>query len=190
MRYKSGYKEQKRQELLDISGQLAKKNGFNATGIDGFMKAAGVTSGAFYSHFSSKNDLFKALIENELQHSIQMWQDNPYEEPSQWIDFELNRYLALSHVEQPDRGCALPSLASEIARSNDEIKQAYQNELIRGQQIFLKHLDSEETAWAVMCQLVGAILMARSIADHHLKITILESSKKSIKALIANSASQ
>lgn len=188
MRYKSGYKEQKRQELLDISGQLAKRNGFNATGVDGFMKAAGVTSGAFYSHFSSKNDLFKALIENELQHSIQMWQDNPYDEPSQWIDFELNRYLALSHVEQPDRGCALPSLASEIARSDDEIKQAYQNELIRGQQIFLKYLDSEETAWAVMCQLVGAILMARSIADDALKVTILESSKKSIKAFITHSA--
>lgn len=188
MRYKSGYKEQKRQELLDISGQLAKKNGFNATGVDGFMKAAGVTSGAFYSHFSSKNDLFKALIENELQHSIQMWQDNPYDEPAQWIDFELNRYLALSHVEQPERGCALPSLASEIARSDDEIKQAYQNELIRGQKIFLKHLDSEETAWAVMCQLVGAILMARSIADDALKITILEASKKSINAFIAHSA--
>lgn len=188
MRYKSGYKEQKRQELLDISGQLAKKNGFNATGVDGFMKAAGVTSGAFYSHFSSKNDLFKALIENELQHSIQMWQDNPYDEPAQWIDFELNRYLALSHVEQPERGCALPSLASEIARSDDEIKQAYQNELIRGQKIFLKHLDSEETAWAVMCQLVGAILMARSIADDALKVIILESSKKSINAFIAHSA--
>lgn len=188
MRYKSGYKEQKRQELLDISGQLAKKNGFNAMGVDGFMKAAGVTSGAFYSHFSSKNDLFKALIENELQHSIQMWQDNPYDEPAQWIDFELNRYLALSHVEQPERGCALPSLASEIARSDDEIKQAYQNELIRGQKIFLKHLDSEETAWAVMCQLVGAILMARSIADDALKVTILESSKKSINAFIAHSA--
>ncbi|MEG0343502.1 MAG: TetR/AcrR family transcriptional regulator [Acinetobacter sp.] len=188
MRYKSGYKEQKRQELLDISGQLAKRNGFNATGVDGFMKAAGVTSGAFYSHFSSKNDLFKALIENELQHSIQMWQDNPYDEPAQWIDFELNRYLALSHVEQPERGCALPSLASEIARSDDEIKQAYQNELIRGQKIFLKHLDSEETAWAVMCQLVGAILMARSIADDALKVTILESSKKSINAFIAHSA--
>lgn len=188
MRYKSGYKEQKRQELLDISGQLAKKNGFNATGVDGFMKAAGVTSGAFYSHFSSKNDLFKALIENELQHSIQMWQDNPYDEPAQWIDFELNRYLTLSHVEQPERGCALPSLASEIARSDDEIKQAYQNELIRGQKIFLKHLDSEETAWAVMCQFVGAILMARSIADDTLKVTILESSKKSINAFIAHSA--
>ncbi len=52
MRYKPEYKQQKRQELLNISGQIAKKNGFAATGVDGFMKAAGVTSGAFYSHFS------------------------------------------------------------------------------------------------------------------------------------------
>ena len=43
MRYKSGYKAEKRQELLDISGQIAKKNGFSATGVDSFMKAAGVT---------------------------------------------------------------------------------------------------------------------------------------------------
>ncbi|WP_042073366.1 TetR/AcrR family transcriptional regulator, partial [Acinetobacter gerneri] len=98
MRYKAGYKEEKRKELLEISGQLAKKNGFASTGVDTFMKAAGVTSGAFYSHFSSKNDLFKALVENELQNSIQMWQDNPFDDPEQWIDFELNRYLALSHV--------------------------------------------------------------------------------------------
>ena len=54
MRYKTGYKEQRRKELLHISGQIAKKNGFAATGVDAFMKASGVTSGAFYSHFSSK----------------------------------------------------------------------------------------------------------------------------------------
>ena len=77
MRYKAGYKEEKRKELLEISGQLAKKNGFGATGVDTFMKAAGVTSGAFYSHFSSKNDLFKALVENELKDSIKKWDNNP-----------------------------------------------------------------------------------------------------------------
>ena len=80
MRYKSGYKQEKRKELLKISGQLAKKDGFAATGVDGFMKAAGVTSGAFYSHFSSKQDLFKALVENELKNSIQMWQNNPHDQ--------------------------------------------------------------------------------------------------------------
>lgn len=75
MRYQSGYKAEKRKQLLEISGQLAKKNGFAATGIDSFMKAAGVTSGAFYSHFSSKHDLFKALVENELKDSIKKWED-------------------------------------------------------------------------------------------------------------------
>lgn len=184
MRYKSGYKEEKRQELLNISGQLAKKNGFQATGVDTFMKAAGVTSGAFYSHFSSKNDLFKALIENELGHSIQMWQDNPHTDPSLWIDFELNRYLSLSHIERPDHGCVLPTLASEIARADNDIKRAYQAELIRGQQIFFHHLGSEAKAWAVLCQLVGAILMARSIEDNALRLLILESSKQSIKMML------
>lgn len=181
MRYKAGYKEEKRKELLEISGQLAKKNGFASTGVDTFMKAAGVTSGAFYSHFSSKNDLFKALVENELQNSIQMWQDNPFDDPEQWIDFELNRYLALSHVERADVGCILPTLASEIARADQDIRHAYQAELLRGQQIFAKHLDSEEKAWAVMCQLVGAILMARSISDNSTRKMILDSSKNCVK---------
>ena len=56
MRYKSGYKEAKRKELLEISGRIAKSQGFANTGVDGFMKAADMTSGAFYSHFSSKQE--------------------------------------------------------------------------------------------------------------------------------------
>lgn len=184
MRYQSGYKAEKRKQLLEISGQLAKKNGFAATGIDSFMKAAGVTSGAFYSHFSSKHDLFKALVENELKDSIKKWEDNPYDQADQWLEFELNRYLTLSHVEHADRGCVLPALATEISRTDQEIKQLYQKELQRGHTLFSKHLGSEEKAWAVLCQLVGAILMARSIADEAIKLVILESSKKSIQAML------
>jgi AcrR family transcriptional regulator len=184
MRYKSGYKEEKRKELLKISGQLAKKDGFTATGVDGFMKAAGVTSGAFYSHFSSKQDLFKALVENELKNSIQMWQNNPHEQAELWIEFELNRYLTLSHVEHPDYGCVLPTLATEVARSDEEIKQRYQQELQRGHALFTQRLGSEEKAWGVLCQLVGAILIARSVSDDSVKLTILESSKHCIYSML------
>ncbi|TCB52354.1 TetR/AcrR family transcriptional regulator [Acinetobacter sp. ANC 4779] len=181
MRYKAGYKEQKRQELLNISGQLAKKNGFANTGVDSFMNAAQMTSGAFYSHFSSKHDLFKALIEAELQKSLLDWQENPHEDLAAWIDFELERYLAMSHVQRADQGCILPALSSEVARSDDEIKRLYQNELIRGHALFVKHLGREDLAWAVMCQLVGAILMARTVADDRVKIMILNSSKWMIR---------
>ena len=184
MRYKSGYKAEKRQELLNISGQLAKKNGFQATGIDRFMKQAGVTSGAFYSHFSSKNDLFKNLIENELQQSFELWQKNPFEDAEQWLDFEMNRYLTLSHLERPDHGCVLPTLASEVARADLDIRQAFQAEMQRGLQIFIQHLGSEDKAWAVLSQLVGAVLLARSVVDESVKILILESSKLNIKSML------
>ena len=177
MRYKAGYKAQKRQELLVISGQLAKKNGFSATGVDGFMQAAGVTSGAFYSHFSSKNDLFKALIENELQNSIQMWQDNPHQDLTAWIDFEIERYLSLEHVQKAEHGCILPALATEVAPAEDDIKSIYQQELMRGQQLFAQHLANEALAWGFMSQLVGAILLARSISDLEIQKSILKSSQ-------------
>ncbi|WP_372402968.1 TetR/AcrR family transcriptional regulator [Acinetobacter piscicola] len=180
MRYKTGYKQEKRQELLAKSGQLAKKNGFNATGVDSFMKASGATSGAFYSHFSSKNELFKALVENELQRSIHLWQKNPHHEIGAWVDFELERYLSQHHVDQPEQGCILPALAAEVARADTDIKLVYQQELMRGYQLFVEHLGDEQLAWGFMSQLVGAILLARSIIDLETKEAILASSKHMI----------
>jgi TetR/AcrR family transcriptional regulator, transcriptional repressor for nem operon len=177
MRYKSGYKEAKRKELLEISGRIAKSQGFANTGVDGFMKAADMTSGAFYSHFSSKQELFKALIVSELENSIQLWQSNPHDEPKAWIEFEIQRYLNLEHVNRVERGCVLPALASEVARSSREIKQCYEQELLRGHGLFAKVLADPDQAWALLCQMVGTILLARSIADENLKLNIINSSK-------------
>lgn len=177
MRYKPEYKQKKRQELLTISGQIAKKDGFAATGVDGFMKAAGVTSGAFYSHFSSKQELLKALIEHELQHSFDMWQNNPHDNAQNWIEFELDRYLTPAHVQHPEQGCSLPTLANEVARADQDTKLVYETELLRGHALFRQHLGSEELAWAIICQLAGAILIARAAADPHLQKTILDANK-------------
>lgn len=181
MRYKPGYKEEKRKELLNLSGQLAKQHGFSATGVDAFMKEAGVTSGAFYSHFSSKNELFKALVEAELEQSLAMWRANPNDSADAWIDFELERYLGLNHLKRASKGCALPALASEIARADDEIKQVYQDRLLEGHTLFRKYLGSDEKAWAVMSQLVGAITLARAMADEAQQIAVLEACKSTVK---------
>ncbi|WP_168378856.1 TetR/AcrR family transcriptional regulator [Acinetobacter cumulans] len=185
MRYKPEYKQQKRQELLNITGQIAKKNGFAATGVDSLMKAAGVTSGAFYSHFSSKQDLLKALVEYELQQSFNMWQSNPHHNAADWINFELDRYLTPSHLEHPEQGCVLPTLATEVARADDTIKQAYEKELLRGHALFSAHLASEEKAWAIMSQLVGAVLIARAMHDPELQKSILQANKMIIQDYLA-----
>lgn len=185
MRYKPEYKQQKRQELLNITGQIAKKDGFAATGVDGFMKAAGVTSGTFYSHFSSKQELLKALIKHELQHSFDMWQNNPHDNAQDWIEFELDRYLTPAHVQHPEQGCSLPTLSSEIARADQDTKLVYETELLRGHALFSAHLASEEKAWAMMSQLVGAVLIARAMHDPELQKSILQANKMIIQDYLA-----
>lgn len=190
MRYQPGHKEEKRKELLKASGALAKQNGFAATGVDALMKAAGVTSGAFYSHFESKSHLLKALIESELTASREMWAGNPHETAEDWIAFELDRYLHMWHVKHADAGCVLPALAAEIARSDLSVKELYAQELLKGHDILAKRLGSNELAWAFLCQLVGAILMARAMPDEAMQRSVIESSKHFLKGYLSHTANQ
>ena len=47
-----------RAEILDHAGRLFRLRGYAGTNIDDVMLAAGLTRGAFYAHFTSKDDLF------------------------------------------------------------------------------------------------------------------------------------
>ncbi len=70
MRYSASHKLETRQRLLESSAVSAKKSGFSTVGVDGLMKAIGLSGGAFYSHFSSKDELFASIVERELGQSL------------------------------------------------------------------------------------------------------------------------
>ena len=112
MRYSSEHKEETRTRLLKATGALVKEKGFAATGVDGLMAAAELTSGAFYSHFRSKSDLLEAIVESELKRSTDLFSNKSLEQGIAAIE----GYLSQAHVEHPESGCVVPSLAPEIAR--------------------------------------------------------------------------
>lgn len=185
MRYPPGHKEEKRKELLKASGALVKERGFAASGVDALTEAAGVTSGAFYSHFTSKNDLLKALVESELRASNEMWAANPHETAEDWIGYELDRYLSMSHVRHPEAGCVLPTLGAEIARADAEVKEAYARELAKGIDILTQRLGDKDCAWAFLCQMVGAILLARTMPEQKTQRALIESSKRFLQEAVS-----
>ena len=57
MRYSNTHKQETREKLVNSSRAIAKKEGFDSTGVDTFMSSIGLTGGAFYSHFGSKDEL-------------------------------------------------------------------------------------------------------------------------------------
>ena len=66
-------------KLLASSGALAKRGGFSATGVDGLMKAIGLTGGAFYGHFASKDALFAAIVERANKVIKQIFETEKYD---------------------------------------------------------------------------------------------------------------
>jgi AcrR family transcriptional regulator len=62
-------REQTTQRLLDAAQKLIAKKGLEAASVENIAAAAGYTRGAFYSNFSSKDDLFIELLRRDHQKS-------------------------------------------------------------------------------------------------------------------------
>ena len=162
MRYTNEYKVQARANLVDAGGRHAKIHGFGSSGMADLAAAAGVTTGSLYKHFSGKSDLFVAMITAELKRTADMYgavdAANPVE-----VSRALAGYLSLSHVQHPEMGCPLPSLTPEIARSDDAVRLAFE----QGVQTIHANVSAltgnSETAWVVMAQNVGAVMLARAM---------------------------
>ena len=185
MRYKPGHNAERRQALLQTSGRVVKQNGFAATGVDALTQAAGVTSGAFYTHFASKAELLKALIESESQASRQRWDGDPQLSDDEWIATTLARYLHPDHVHHPESGCVLPALTAEIARADQDTRQVFEDGLRQVTAALSQRLGSDERAWAFLSQVVGAVLIARALPNEASQRQVLQASQQFIRQALA-----
>ena len=56
-----------RKLILDAAYQLFAEKGYAQATIDDIIRACGVSKGALYHHFASKEELFKALLEDRIR---------------------------------------------------------------------------------------------------------------------------
>lgn len=181
MRYSAEHKAQTRERLLDASGVLAKRGGFASTGVDGLMKAIGLSGGAFYGHFPSKDALFAQIVERELGSGKSVLATSA-DAGTEKLRRCLALYLDMAHVSNVERGCAIPSLGPEIARAEPAVRERAEHWLLRLQQGWAKVLESDELAWAFLAQCVGALLLARMMVTPANQQQVLSASKTFLDA--------
>lgn len=179
MRYSVSHKAETREKLIESSGAIAKQGGFSTASVDALMRAIGLTGGAFYSHFPSKDDLFGAIVERELGSSLARLAragDGPGE-PTRKLRECLQHYLNLAHVNCPESGCALPALGAEIARADASVRENAEHWMRELQQGWARILQSDELAWAFLAQCVGALVVARMLVSPAAQEQVLAGSK-------------
>src|SRR5690349_1451248 len=179
MRYPASHKEETRKKLLASARAIAKKGGFGTTGVDELMASIGLTGGAFYGHFPSKEALFSELVGEEVANSAEMLAGDK-DSPPDHVAQRLRSYLSSYHATHPETGCVLPTLGPEIARADPEVKATVEQGLKKLQKSWAGRIGDPDAAWALIAQCVGALVLARSVESERTRKDILASSRRFI----------
>ena len=165
MRYEPGHKERTRAKILEAAGRLFRRQGFHATGVDRVMEEAGLTSGGFYAHFASKEDLLAEVLRRVgASEGTRGEGETDRRTPEAFVD----RYLSPAHRDHPESGCSIVPLISEFGRSGDAIRGPFEAVLARlaarlvGPAAGSLPTD-RELAIAALC--IGGLGIARSVRD-------------------------
>ena len=179
MRYPSTHKEETRKKLIGNARAIAKRGGFGTTGVDELMASIGLTGGAFYGHFSSKEALFAELVEQEIANSAEMLAGDESSPPDH-VAKRLRSYLSSAHALHPETGCVLPTLGPEIARAAPEVRATVEEGLKRLQKSWSARIGDPDAAWALIAQCVGALVLSRAVESERTRKEILASSRRFI----------
>jgi len=164
-------KEQTRARILDAASQSFRSSGYAGTGVDGIAKAAGVTSGAFYAHFGSKDGAFEAALAAGMDEVIESIPNFQREFGPDWVGDFADYYLGEAHRNDLAYGCAMTTLSPEVARADPNIHTAYEAKMNRIVGLIADGLDggSEDArnarAWAMLSTLVGGLTLSRAVAN-------------------------
>src|SRR6059058_6238250 len=102
-RYGNEHKEETRRRTLESAGRRLKRDGIDGSGIAALMADAGLTNGAFYAHFASKEDLVASVVQEELRR--QALALNALAPGIAGLDQLVRSYLSPEHQDHSEAGC-------------------------------------------------------------------------------------
>src|SRR5438046_8951826 len=122
-RYGKEHKQATRQRIIEAAGARLKRDGVHGSGIATLMADAGLTNGAFYAHFDSKEDLVANAVAEQLRAQRESFSAQPPGRAG--LEQIVRGYLSAQHRDNPEGGCTSAALLDEIGRAADAIKRAY-----------------------------------------------------------------
>jgi TetR/AcrR family transcriptional repressor of nem operon len=145
------------------------------------MNSIGLTHGAFYAHFGSKEALVAETYAKRIDGLLTSADDAA---PRNELEAVLDGYLSAAHRDDRASGCAFAVLAADVGREKStaslEFSDAIRRYFTRLAAVLptsevSEHMDGEIVLSSGM---LGAILLARAVDDPALSDRILRSCRK------------
>jgi TetR/AcrR family transcriptional regulator, transcriptional repressor for nem operon len=188
VRYTKEHKQETRQRIIATAGRRLKRDGIDGSGVATLMKDAGLTNGAFYAHFESKDDLVAAAIADQ-QHTLHANIVAQAEPGPAGLEQVVRWYLSAQHRDDPD-GCPNAALLDEIGRSAETTRQAYTDGVLvvidglAARMAPEDPLSARVKALSLLGLMAGTLQLARALTDRQLSDDLLEQGLRNALALV------
>jgi len=183
MRVSRAEAERNRRRILRAAARLFRERGIDSTGVDAITDRAGLTHGAFYSQFDSKEAVVAEAILLALRSSDELIRGLGERRDRGFSRF-VEGYLATAHRDRPGDGCVAAALGAEIARQSPSVRGAFTEALKTSLDELARLMpgrragNRSDDAIATFALLAGALVLARAVSDEAFSRRILRSAAK------------
>ena len=164
-----------RAAILQAAGRLFRRRGIAAVPVAEVTRAAGLTHGAFYGHFASKEALAAEPCRDSLEAAARRWVARAGRARARGrepLASLIDGYLSERHRDAPEEGCVLAALGPEIARAGPPLAGALGDGVAALTAVLEQELRHRHPTWpaaacrqgalAILAVLTGGIILARA----------------------------
>jgi TetR/AcrR family transcriptional repressor of nem operon len=180
--------EENRQTVINVASRLFREHGFDGIGLKDLMKGAGLTQGAFYKQFASKDDLAAQASRRALESASRRWSAAAAANPQDPLGAVIAFYLSMAHRAERMDGCPVVALGSDAARQGADVKASFEAGIREYLELLCRWIgdgegDGDESggkAMAILSTMVGAVVLSRAVNDERLSKRFLQAAAESV----------
>jgi TetR/AcrR family transcriptional repressor of nem operon len=182
--------EETRRRIVEIASKAFRSQGIKATGVAEIMAAAGLTHGAFYRHFDSKEELVAEAVAWSLE-QLALGADRAAGEGAVGaLQYALD-YLSPESRDHMDESCTFAAAGSELVRADEKTRHIASEAFKRSLEAMAPFMreaqgcDQASEAISVLTNMIGALTMSRVVDDRALSDRILEVTRQRLARSMA-----
>jgi TetR/AcrR family transcriptional regulator, transcriptional repressor for nem operon len=188
VRYSKEHKQATRRRIIETAGRRFKTDGIDGSGVATLMADAGLTNGAFYAHFNSKDDLVASVVADQLRGQCESL--SALAPGRAGVEQIVRAYLSVEHRDTPEAGCPSAALLDEIARCADGTKRAYTDGVLAVIDDIATRLAPQDPQSArvktlsLYALMAGTLQLSRALADRQLADQVLDQGIENVLTLL------